>query len=117
MASITPTNMIAAAGTVSVTETTLTGTDDFVYSSAKKPILILRNPTAGSLSPVIDGDAASANHKVVGVGSIDLTGGYAVGAIAAGASVSIKLSTIEKYLVGTIALTAGGGLVATLLEF
>lgn len=52
-----------------------------------------------------------------GVGTIDLTNGYSVGAIAAGAAATIKLSTIDQYLSGTVAINSGSGLVATLLHY
>lgn len=112
MATITRTN-VAGAGRKTVTETTLTGTaDTFSYGTGDR--LIMRNPTAGALSPVIDGDGGT-TVAVAGVGSIDVSGGYAVGSIAAGAMVTIDLDTIAAYLRGTIAITGGTGLVASIL--
>jgi hypothetical protein len=98
-----------------LTETTLNGTDSLVYDQSKTPILVLRNPTAGALSPVIDGNGGT-TVNVTGIGAVDVSGGYAVGSIAAGASVAIPLVTIREYLQGTIAITGGTGLVASLLE-
>lgn len=54
---------------------------------------------------------------VQGVGSVDVSAGYSVGAITAGAEVAIPLDTIRAYLVGVIAITGGTGLSASLLEF
>jgi len=115
MATIVATN-IKAQGVAAVTETTLTGTaDTFTYGSGKNQTLILRNATAGALTPVIDG-ASSTTIAVAGVGSIDVSAGFAVGSIAAGAVKSIQTESISAYLQGTIAITGGTGLVATLLE-
>lgn len=115
MATITATDM-TGSGARTVTETTLTGTDTFTYTASKNPVLILRNDTAGALSPTIDGDGAT-SVQVSGVGAVDISGGYAVGSIAAGAISSIPLTTIGEYLAGTIAVTGGTGLTAQLLEF
>lgn len=115
MPAITATS-IAGSGKAAVTETTLNGTDSLTYREGNKPILVLRNPTAGALSPVIDGDGGS-SVAVAGLGTVDVSTGYAVGSIAAGAAVAIPLITIREYLKGTIAITGGTGLVASLLEY
>lgn len=99
-----------------VTQTTLNGTDSFTYNGLRKPVLILRNPTAGALSPVIDGDGGT-TVAVEGIGNVSVAAGYAVGSIAVGAVVAIPLDTIREYLRGTIAVTGGTGLVGSLLEF
>ncbi len=114
MPAITATTL-SGLGKRAVTETTLNGTDSFVYDQSKTPILVLRNPTAGALSPVIDGNGGT-TVNVNGIGVVDVSGGYAVGSIAAGAAVAIPLVTIREYLAGTIAITGGTGLVASLLE-
>lgn len=115
MPAITATS-IASVGKAAVTETTLNGTDSLTYREGNKPILVMRNPTAGALSPVIDGDGAT-SVAVSGIGTVDTSTGYAVGSIAAGAAVAIPLITIREYLKGTIAITGGTGLVASLLEY
>lgn len=111
MATIVRTN-VAGAGRKTVTETTMTASDTFTYGSGDR--LILRNPTGGALSPVIDGDGGS-TVDVPGVGSVSVSSGYAVGSIAAGAMVTIDLDTISAYLQGTITVTGGTGLVASIL--
>lgn len=115
MATIVATNANQPV-TVTVTETTLTGTlDTFAYRSGVNQTLIFRNATAGALTPVIDGDGAT-TIGVAGVGTIDISAGFSVGSIAAGAVKSIHTDSIARYLAGTIAITGGTGLVATLLE-
>ena len=101
MATIVSTNT-KESGVVSITETTLTGTlDTFAYKPNSKQRLILRNATTVGIE---------------GVGSIDISGGFSVGSIAAGAVKSINTDSIGKYLAGTIAITGGTGLVAVLME-
>jgi hypothetical protein len=114
MPTITATTL-TGLGKRAVTLTTLNGTDSFVYDESKTPILILHNPTAGAISPVIDGNGGT-TFSVPGIGSVDVSGGYAVGSIAAGACVAVPLVTIREYLRGTIAITGGTGLTAALLE-
>lgn len=115
MGTIAATNM-RAAGAVTVTKTTMTASDDFVYNASKRAVLVLDNPTGGALAPVIDGDGAG-NVSVPGVGAVDISGGYTVPSIAAGAQAAIQLDSISEYLAGTIAITGGTGLIASLLEF
>jgi hypothetical protein len=116
MATIVKTSM-AGNGVRTMTETTLTGTaDTFTYTPARRAILVLRNPTGGALTPIIDG-AGGTTVPVAGVGNVDVSGGYAVGSIPAGQSRVIPLDTISEYLKGAIAITGGTGLVASLLEY
>ena len=115
MATIAATSM-QGAGKRAVTLTTMTASDTLTYKPNKGQILILRNITAGALTPIIDG-AGATTIPVQGVGSVDVSNGYAVGSIAAGAEVAIPLDTIRAYLVGVISITGGTGLSASLLEF
>lgn len=115
MGTITKTSL-TGGGARALAETTLTASDTFAYENGGRMVLTLRNPTAGALSPVIDGDGAS-TVSVAGVGDVDISGGYPVGSIAAGAAVAIPLDTISRYLAGTIAVTGGAGLVATLTGY
>ena len=104
------------AGAVSITETTLTGTaDTFTFKRNANQRLVLRNDTAGALSPVIDGDGTT-SVGIDGIGTIDLSAGFVVGSIGIGESVSINTDSIREYLKGTIGITSGTGLVATLME-
>jgi len=116
MATIVATD-IKGGGVKTITETTLTGTlDTFTYKSGVNQTLVFRNATVGALTPVIDG-AGSTTVSVNGIGSIDVSAGYSIGSIAAGAVKSINTESIFEYLKGTIAITGGVGLVCTLLEY
>ncbi len=114
MATITAT-LLPASGQVALTETVLDGVSDTFAFGNRKQFLILRNPTAGAISPVIDGDAGT-TIQTEEAGQVDVSAGYAVGSIAAGAAVIIKLSTVKAYLQGTITITGGTGLVAALID-
>lgn len=115
MPAITATNMTGPL-VRAVTETTLNGTDSFTYNPDRRAVLAFRNPTAGALSPVIDGDGGTTVF-VAGIGNVSVASGYAVGSIAAGGSVAIPLDTIKEFLRGNISITGGTGLVARLYEF
>ena len=115
MTTITPTSM-TGTGSRAVVETTLTASDTFIYKSSARQVLVLRNPTAGALTPLIDGDGAG-TVNVSGTTGFDISGGFTVPSIAAGAIVAIPLNTISLYLQGVIAVTGGTGIVATLLEY
>ncbi len=99
-------------GTITLTETTLDGSDSFVYKA--RDILMLRNATGGALSPVIDGDGGSSVNNE-GLANVDVSGGFPVGSIAPAAHKLIRLDSIKAYLSGTIAINSGTGLVATLI--
>lgn len=101
------------AGQATLTETTLDGSSDtFTYVGGKGRVLILRNPTGSPISPTIDGDGGT-TVSTSNLGTVTVSGGYAVGSIAAGAAVLINLDSISAYLSGTIAITSGSGLVAS----
>lgn len=112
MAVITSTSL-TGPGQRTMSQIELTGTGD-TFTYVRGQILIMRNATGGALTPIIDG-AGGTTVVRPGVGTIDVSGGYAVGSIAAGAARVIPLDTISSYLKGTIAITGGTGLVCSLL--
>jgi len=115
MPAITQT-VLPRAGRATVTETTLTGSGDtFTYLSGAGQILILRNPTGGAISPVIDGAGGTTVIRD-GLGQVDVSAGYAVGSIGAGATVMISCDAIASFLQGAIAITSGSGLIGSLLR-
>lgn len=114
MATIAPTTM--TSGRVTITETTLTSSDTFTYVPNRRQLLVLKNDSGGPLTVTIDGDGAT-TVPVPGVGSLDISGGFSTGAIADGALVAVQLDSISEYLKGTIAVTGGTGIAASLLTF
>lgn len=114
MATITSTAI--AAGTNTVAETTMTASDTFTYVPNGRQVLILNNVTGGSLTVNIDGDGAS-TVNVGGVGAVDISGGFSTDAIPADGVRAIPLDSIKAYLAGTIEVTGGTGISASLLTF
>jgi len=117
MAVISKTNVNVTAP-VTMAVTTLGASDTFVYDRNKAAsILILRNATGGSLSPVITG-ADAVDGFLPGYGAVDVAGGYAgFGSIGAGVAKVVDLKAADGWLKGTITVTSGSGIVASLLEY
>jgi len=109
---------LRAGGVITPTENTLTASDTLVWDqNTPNAILVLRNPTGGALSPTITGSQASASVPVKGFGTVSAAGGLAVGSIAAAATRVIPLDSRREFLQGTITVTGGTGLVATILTW
>ena len=116
MPAITATSMLGAGSRV-ITETTLNGTDSFTFNSTKNPVMILKNTTAGPLTATFVGSTAT-TVSFDGVPSVSVAAGYATTAIAATTGVvAVPLNSIKEYLRGTLTITGGTGLTATLLEW
>lgn len=116
MAVIAATN-VNVSGVKTTARTTLTASDTLVFNPSYNPVLILDNVTAGALTVNIKGNATT-TIPVKGVGTVDLSTGFPVGSLAAGAFVCIPLNSISEYLKGTsVAVTGGTGIKATLLEY
>lgn len=115
MAEITATDM-TGSGSRAVTVTTLGASDTFVFNTDKRPVLYLNNVTAGSLTPLIDGDGGTTT-PCPGVGDIDVSGGLLLESIGIGDTVAIPLNSISAYLKGVITITGGDAIEAVLLEF
>ena len=115
MATITATSMQGLGGRV-VTRTTMTASDTFTYNPNARAVLLLDNITAGPLTVTIDGNGGT-TVPVAGIGNVDVSSGFSTASIAAAATLAIPLDAISAYLQGTITLTGGTGIRATLLEF
>jgi hypothetical protein len=113
MAAITSISTVNT-GSFSATGTTLSAADTITRNRAKKQLLSLHNPTGGSLTVTIDGDGGTSVVKP-GVGSINVSGGYAI-VVAAGARVAVLLDAIDDYTKGVVQLTGASGLVAQLFD-
>jgi hypothetical protein len=101
------------AKAISVSEVTLASTNTVSYTIGTGGILMLRNPTVSPIVAVIDGDGGAVVN-VKDLGEIDISAGFAIGSVAAGAAVALRLDAIKGYLSGVISIT-GTGLVATLI--
>ena len=117
MANVTPLTR-KAAGSTDFTYTTLDGSSDqFSFKNATQQVLILKNDTGGSLTPVLVGNATSYNPPGYEP-ALDTSGGYDMGSISDGTSKYIYLSSIKEILGddGLVAINSGVGLEAVLLE-
>jgi len=107
---------LTGSGERDATITTLGASDTFVYTAGKNQVLMLNNVTVGALTPLIDG-AGGTTVAVAGIGDVSVAGGYQLASVAAGDYVLIPLDSINKYLQGTITLTGGDAMEATILGY
>lgn len=99
----------------SIAMTTLGASDYFEYRAGTGQILFLRNPTAGTISPLIDG-ADGFSVPIPGWGLRGVSAGYTAFAITTTQAKLLWLDTIPGYLQGQVFITSGAGLVAGLLN-
>jgi hypothetical protein len=81
------------------TAVVLTASDTITYDARFKQLLVVNNPTAGSLTLKIDGDLGTTVTKP-GVGVITVSAGFDI-VIPAGQSRSVELSKISDYCKAT----------------
>lgn len=80
--------------------TVLDASDQFIYQPSGQQVMLLRNPTASAISPVLTGNNVSSTFKVPTVGTLYLTEGFEVGDIEAGQTVAIPLDTVRHWIAG-----------------
>lgn len=108
---------LAPGGTITPAELVLTASDTINWPKRRPgSLLILRNTTAGALSPTITGAQASAAIPVKEYGTVSAAAGLAVGSIPAGAMRVIPLDSRKAFLEGALTITGGTGLTASLLS-
>lgn len=115
MAALTSTTGAGVVGVFTVTELTLGSSDTITYNASYKQLLIVRNPTGGAISPIIDG-ADGMSVVVDGIGSVSVGSGYAMGSIAAGACKAVVLQTVREFCRGVVTVTGASGGVASLVN-
>ena len=96
-------------GAVNVTVGTLGDNVSLVYQPDVNQFLVIHNITASAITPVIKGLSAPSGFKVAGVGLLDLTDGYPMGEIAAGASIALPLHTVREWLKGDVVIEGATG--------
>lgn len=109
IASVSP-----AAGSFTANESTLSASDTITFSAAKLQLLVLRNPTGGSLTATVDGDGGT-SVAVPGLGSVSVAAGYAI-VVPAGESRAVLLKSISAYCQGTVSITGASGMKAALFD-
>jgi hypothetical protein len=104
----------AQAGAFAAALTTLSASDTITYSASRKQLLVLRNPTGGTLNLTIDGDGGT-SVAVDGIGSVSVSSGLTI-AVPASESRAVVLSTIRHYLQGVVTLSGASGMIAQLFD-
>lgn len=102
------------AGSFTAALTTLSASDTITFDTRKKQLLVLRNPTGGSLTLTIDGDGGT-TVTYPGLPAVSVSAGYSI-AVPAGESRAVVLSTISAYCQGAVTLSGAAGLVAQLFD-
>jgi hypothetical protein len=113
MATITQTSALDASDVVTLARTTLTASDTFTYVPGAKQYLLLANNTGGSITATVNG-SANTPINVQGYGSVATAGGKAI-AVPANTTMLVALDDISAFLKGTISVTGGTGLIASLI--
>lgn len=102
------------AGSFAAALTVLTSSDTLTFDPRFKQLLVIRNPTGGSLTLNIDGDGNTTVIKP-GVGAVNVSGGYNI-VVGAGLSVAVVLSSISDYCGGVVTLTGAASCVVQLFN-
>lgn len=107
---------VVRTGDFSASLTTLSADDTITFDARKTQLLVLRNPTGGSLTVTIDGDGGTTvDGSGLGVGAITVSAGYAI-TVGAGLSRAIVLRSISSYCQGVVHLTGASGMIAQLFD-
>ncbi len=96
-----------------VTTTTLGASDTLTYLDGTKQLLVLANPTGGNITVTIDGDGGTTITPPGFGGTVSVSSGKSI-TVNAGTTKAVRLDTISAFLQGTVAVTGGSGLVASL---
>ena len=113
MATIAQTTLTGVEGPLHLTRTVLTASDTLTYLRGAKQVLTLVNSTGADVTITITG-SVKPNVPVPGyVGTVSTASGKTV-LVEDGTTVAIQLDTIYAFLQGTVSITGGTGLVATL---
>ena len=102
------------AGAITAALTTLSASDTITFNPGRKQLLVVRNPTGGTLNLNIDG-ADGTTVNVPGIGPISVSSGLTI-AIPTLEVRAVVLSTISEYLKGVVTLTGASGCIVQLFN-
>ncbi|WAC75366.1 hypothetical protein OU995_11970 [Roseateles sp. SL47] len=114
MAAIASIDTRSQLGAFAATPVVMTASDTITFNSTAKQLLVLRNGTAGALTPKIDGDGGT-TVNVQGLGVVDVSAGYTL-SLAVGETKAVILSTIAHYCKGVVTITGATGVSAQLFD-
>ena len=106
-------------GATTLARVTLNGTDSLTYIPGANQQLYLANNTGSPIGPVVIlGSTAPATYIIPGTGGTTIapSAGKSLGTIAANTTIEVSLDDISLYLQGSVTITGGSGLVATILS-
>lgn len=106
-------------GATNLTRTTLSASDTLAYAKGQDMQLVLANNTAGALTATLVGSTAVATYVVPGTGGALLTPAPSAGKailVGANSTVEVSLDDLDLYLRGSITVTGGAGLIATVVS-
>lgn len=95
-------------------EQTLSADDTITINASKKQLLLLRNPTGGTLTATIDGDGGT-SVIVPGLGSVSVAAGKAI-AVPTLETRAVVLNTISAYTKGVVHITGASGMKVSLFN-
>ena len=93
------------ADSVEITFTDLSSDNEISYDSKKEQILVIKNGSGSSYTPVLTGSSASSAYFASGVGEVDLSAGKTLGVIADGEQFAFTLKSADRWLQGAVTLT------------
>lgn len=105
-------------GATVLTRTTLTASDTLAYVKGQSMELVLANNTAGALTATLIGSTAAATYVVPGTGGTLLSPAPSAGkpiVVGANSTIEVSLDDLELYLQGSVTVTGGAGLIATVV--
>lgn len=108
-----------SVGATTLTRTTLSASDTLAYTPGSNQQLYLANNSGAAIGPVtITGSAAPATYMIPGTGgtTISPSAGKSLGSLPANTTIEISLDDLSLYLQGTVTITGGTGLIATVLS-
>lgn len=114
MAAITSIDAKTPAAPFQSNPTVLSADDTFTVVAGKTQLLVLHNPTGGSLTATLDGSTGT-SVDIPGLGSVDVSGGLAI-VVAAGTSKSVVISKVSHYTKGVAHITGAATMLAWLFN-
>ncbi len=109
MADLIQSSLEKVKGATDLVINSLDDNETFAYKQDAEQVMIIHNTSASTITPILKGTDASAAFKIYGYGTKDLTGGYEIGDILAGESVTIPLETIRHWIAGISSIENGTG--------
>lgn len=113
MATIAQTSVKGTNGAATLTRTTMTASDTLAYVPGSGQVLVMANNTGAGITATFTGSVQPALNVPGYGGTVSVSAGKAV-VVGANSTVYLELDSISGFLQGTVTITGGTGLIATL---